>query len=179
MKYEQALIECGTVIEAQEDQALVKVHILGRETDWLPILQQANAFKRHYTPPRIGQQVVILMGRYVLGSIFNKTCREPEATTTEDVTVYEDGTEIRYDSQTHTLTLKAMDVLKIETNQSVSIATESATVTASTVTVEANEVQLNGGSGDVVVNGISLVNHTHPQNAGNHFGGGASTGAAQ
>ncbi|TDO97446.1 phage baseplate assembly protein V [Marinomonas balearica] len=179
MKYEQALIECGTVIEAKEDQALVKAHILGRETDWLPILQQANEFKRHYTPPRIGQQVVILMGRYVLGSIFNKTCREPVANTTEDVTVYEDGTEIRYDSKTHTLTLKALDALKIETNQSVSITTQNATVNASAVKVEASEIELKGGSGDVVVNGISLVNHTHPQNAGNHYGGGASTGAAQ
>jgi phage gp45-like len=32
---------------------------------------------------------------------------------------------------------------------------------------------------DVVASGISLINHTHPQMSGNHFGGGTSTGAAQ
>lgn len=30
-------------------------------------------------------------------------------------------------------------------------------------------------SGDVVADGISLKQHTHPQNSGNHFGGGANT----
>ena len=31
------------------------------------------------------------------------------------------------------------------------------------------------GSGDVIASSVSLVNHTHPQNSGNHFGGGTNT----
>jgi phage gp45-like len=44
------------------------------------------------------------------------------------------------------------------------------------------DVQVNGKvntTGDVVAGTISLQNHTHPQNNGNHFGGGTPTGAAQ
>jgi phage baseplate assembly protein V len=43
-------------------------------------------------------------------------------------------------------------------------------------------VTVNGAlhaTGDVKAGAISLQNHTHPQNSGNHFGGGASTGVAQ
>ena len=179
MKQQQTLIECGTVIAAQAEQALVKVNILGRDTDWLPILQQANAFKRHYVPPRVGQQVVVLIGRYVLGSIYNQSCSEPQASATQEVSVYEDGTHIAYDSATHTLTLHSLDVLNITTNQAVNITTQTAKVTADQLTLAANELQINSASGDITVNGISLVNHTHPQNAGNHYGGGTNTGSAQ
>ncbi len=33
--------------------------------------------------------------------------------------------------------------------------------------------------GDVIAGSISLQQHTHPQNNGNHFGGGVNTGASQ
>jgi hypothetical protein len=32
---------------------------------------------------------------------------------------------------------------------------------------------------DLIMQGISLIHHTHPQNSGNHFGGGVSTGESQ
>jgi len=41
--------------------------------------------------------------------------------------------------------------------------------------LRADAINVIGGTGDVVVDGVSLVNHTHPQNAGNHFGGGTDT----
>jgi phage gp45-like len=34
-------------------------------------------------------------------------------------------------------------------------------------------------TGDVIAGNISLQQHTHPQNNGNHFGGGVNTGASQ
>lgn len=40
--------------------------------------------------------------------------------------------------------------------------------------IEANTVS---GSSDVLGGGKSLKSHTHPQNDGNHYGGGVSTGA--
>lgn len=43
-----------------------------------------------------------------------------------------------------------------------------------TITV-GGTINMTAPSGDIVVDGVSLVNHTHPQNDGNHFGGGTDT----
>ena len=41
--------------------------------------------------------------------------------------------------------------------------------------INANGINLLAADGDVMVNGVSLVNHTHTQNSGNHYDGGAET----
>jgi len=98
------LIQAGTVVEADANRALVKVNVLGAVSDWLPILMQANSFKKHWVGLRVGMQVLVLANRYVLGSIYNKDCAEPSgASDTTDIQDYDDGTLISYDSKAHHL----------------------------------------------------------------------------
>lgn len=98
------LIQAGIVVQADASNALVKVDMLGVETDWLPMLMQANSFKKHWVGLRVGEQVVVVAGRYVLGSIYNTSQREPAgASNHTDITEYEDGTRIIYDSAVKSL----------------------------------------------------------------------------
>lgn len=56
--------------------------------------------------------------------------------------------------------------LVIKTTNTYIDAGTNANIKASSVNVEGSTVNINGGSGDVVVSGISLVNHTHRDNPG-------------
>jgi len=153
---EQELIYSGTIVKTKPEgnKSLAIVNVLGRETDWLPVLQQANSFKKSYTPIRVGEQVTVLVNRYVLRSTFNVDCKEPEgANDHTDITEYEDGTRIEYDTNSKALTVNAVGTINVY---------------AKTANVFADE-------GDVKIDGVSLVHHTHPQNNGNDRGGDAIT----
>lgn len=116
------MIEAGTVVAVRKGQALVKVLILGRTTEWLPVLQQANSFRRKFTPVRCGEQVVVLANRYVVGAIFNKDCSEPEGANEHcDVIEYEDGTRISYDTKAKHLQVKAAGSIDIVADGDISI----------------------------------------------------------
>ena len=154
----QKLIQAGTVAAVHADQTRVRVRWLGKTSGWLPVLQQANAFKRRFIALRPGEQVLVLGEMYVLRGLYHQQLPVPDGSGSQvDISEYEDGTRIEYDSRAKKLTIKAIGEVEL---------------TAERVTV-------NGAVGDVTVNGVSLVNHTHPQNSGNHYGGGVNTGAAQ
>ncbi len=156
--HEQHLVQIATVIEVHPDHSLVKVSTLGKPSGWLPVLQQANRFKKQFIALRVDEQVMLLASRYVLRGIYHQNEKEPSGSGSHvDITEYEDGTRIEYSTQEQALTINAVGRIQ----------------------VSAPEVHITGVSGDVVVDGISLVNHTHPQNAGNHFGGGTNTGKPQ
>jgi len=68
------------------------------------------------------------------------------------------------------------DAIHVKGNVNI-VVDNDATVTVgdnATVTV-GNTLYATAPNGDVYVDGVSLVNHTHPQNSGNHFGGGTDT----
>lgn len=154
----QNLFQAGTVVAVHADQTRVRVRLLGKTSGWLPVLQQANAFKRRFIAPRLAEQVLVLGKMYVLRGLYHQQLPAPNGVGSQvDISEYEDGTRIEYDSRAKKLTIKAIGEVEL---------------TAERVTV-------NGAAGDVTVNGISLVNHTHPQNSGNHYGGGVNTGAAE
>ncbi len=146
---EYDLIGAGTVEEIDSDKSLVKVNMLGRITDWLPLLQQANSFKRKFVSVRKGQQVVVLANRYVIGSIFNVDCKEPDGANDHiDITDYEDGTRIEYDTESKTLKVNCVGDINVECVNAV--------VKAKTVNVDSQDIKLNGGKGVVTGNHICM-----------------------
>lgn len=148
----------GKIIEIETGKSLARVDVLGRITPHLPVLQVANTFKRHWTPLCIDEQVVVIEDSFILRGLFNVNCKEPEgANDTTDIIEYEDGTRIEYDTSAKTMTINAVG----------------------TINVNAKIINVVGGAGDMVVSGISLVNHTHGQNNGSHYGGGVNTSKAQ
>lgn len=143
------VIHIGTVVEVKTDKSLVKVDVLGRITDWLPVLQQANSFKRQFVSLRKNQQVVVLANRVVIGSIFNVDCSEPDGANEHiDIVEYEDGTRVEYDSEAKTLKVDAVGDLHI--------TCKNAVVKADHFDVEATDMTFTGTTtftGDITHNG--------------------------
>ncbi|MBW5289454.1 hypothetical protein [Abyssogena phaseoliformis symbiont] len=135
-------------------QSTACADVCGRLTPFLPVLQIANSFKKHWTPLRAGEQVLVLDEAFVIRGIFCHDLSEPSGASADiDITEHEDGTCIEYSVASKTMTINAVN----------------------TVNVNVTIINVSGLGDDVVVNGISLVNHTHPKNSGNHFGGNANT----
>lgn len=152
--HDQHIIQAATVIEVHPQHSLVKVSALGKPSGWLPVLQQVNSFKKQFVALRKDEQVVVIAGLFVLRGIYNTGEKEPEGSGEfVDITEYEDGTRIVYDTQKRKLSIDAVGE----------------------VYVNAKTVNVLGNQGDVVIDGVSLVHHTHPQNDGNHYGGGVNT----
>lgn len=136
------LIDIGVVVGVKPKHALVKVDLLGHITDWLPVMQQANSFKRRFTSLRIGQQVVVLSNRVVIGSIYNLDCPEPDGSNEHiDIVEYEDGTRFEYDTDAKKLTISCVGDIG---------------VTCKKATVNADELEVTAAmtfNGDITHNG--------------------------
>lgn len=112
-----------------------------------------------YWVPHIGEQVLCafcandnnLTEGYIIKSLYNAVDRPPASSASVRMILFDDGTIVKNDAGAVTIN-----------------ATKSITINAPTVNIT-------GSSGDVVVNGISLVNHTH----GGVMPGGGSTGKPQ
>lgn len=63
------------------------------------------------------------------------------------------------------LVIKSTNIY-IDAGTNANVKADTVDVDANTVNVDAASVNINGGSGDVVVSGISLVNHTHTDTPG-------------
>jgi len=147
------LIQAGTVVEVDASHALVKVNVLGAVSDWLPILMQANGFKKHWIGLRVDMQVLVLANRYVLGSIYHQGCPEPVgANNHTDVQSYDDGTILTYNSKTHhfDMRLVANATLSVQSSGGISIE---------------GDVTLNGA---LTVSGITTVQGKAVARVGDH-----------
>lgn len=151
------LVAIGTITESKSASglALARVNILGRVTDFLPVMQSANSFKTHATPIRPGEQVVVLQpfgsgdSGVILGSLFNKGQKEPAGySDTKEVMTYSDGTTISYDETSKTLVVDAVNAINI--------SCKNATVVADSIKITA----ITSHKGDVSIDGNVNVNGT-------------------
>jgi len=106
------LAQIGTISEVyttqrpkdHDDYALfAKVDIMGRTTDFFPILTQHSSFKKHYCPPQVGEQVQVIapFGNANVGFILRGVVPNDEEPITHSIKdrkteyiEYEDGTKI-------------------------------------------------------------------------------------
>lgn len=122
-------VEVGTVVGVDlSNRALVRVQLGDRVTNWMPYKSIANAFIKVWMPPRVGEQVTVLLpfaeanGGIAVGSIFNKGCKEPEGANDHNFIVeFEDGTRIVYDTTTHDLSLSTLGAINMAATQGVHI----------------------------------------------------------
>lgn len=163
------LVNVGTISEtkSKDGKALVRVKVLERESDFLPIVSFGNSFKRHFIPARVGEQVVMFCpfgeanGGFIVRSIFNKNCKEPSGSNEHtEVIEYEDGTVLSYDT-------KAKE-LKVDASNKITIICKSASVTADTVNVTATTTH----TGDVTINGKLTVSKQITGSGGLSISGG-------
>ena len=126
----------------------------------LMILESNTLKNKHQHSYAIGEQVLILFDPnssnlnegWILGAMYSSADIPPAQDADVETTVFSDGTKVVMNTGSGTLSIDSPGAVNIS---------------AGTVNIT--------GSGDVVVSGISLVNHTH----GGVVPGGGSTGKPQ
>jgi phage baseplate assembly protein V len=155
----------GTVSQTKstDGKALVRIKVMKRETDFLPVISFSNSFKKHFIPVRVGEQVVMFSpfgeanGGFILRSIFNKNAKEPAlANEHTEVMEYEDGTVISYDTKAKELKINASDKITIIC-KAATVTADTVNVTATTVDVAADSVTVDSSAIDLGVGGTGVV----------------------
>lgn len=170
------LCQIGTISEVyttqrskdHDDYALfAKVDVMGRTTDFFPVMSQEGKFKKHYVPPRTGEQVMLLcpfgnanMGYILRGAFPNETepiTHSPKDEETEYIR-YEDGTEIEVSLYDNKIKLDTPMDIEIISQGDIDITCVNATVTATTVEVDSPSIDLGlGGTGVVTQSHICPI----------------------
>lgn len=105
------MIRIGTVSEVDTGKARVRITIGGLHTNWLPWLTARAGATRTWSPPTVGEQVlVIAMGgdfdtAIVLTGVYSDAHPAPITSPDKDARDYPDGTTITYDHAAHALTV--------------------------------------------------------------------------
>lgn len=173
-----------TETKSVDGKALARVRTGEKSvSDFLPVMNFSNSFKRHWIPVRVNEQVLVVCpfgeadSGFIIRGIFSKRQKEPVgANNTTEVMEYEDGTVITYDTQAKEL--------KINAAGAVNIICINATVTASTVDVKASTVDVTAAtthSGDVSIVGNLNVSGNISDSKGSltgHVHTGVTSGAA-
>ena len=143
------LISIGTVIEVDATRALAKVSILGRKTNFFPVLGISSSFKRKRIPIKVDEQVLVLCPNgnadfgIIIPSIFNKGSLEPDGSDEDiEIETYSDGTTISY-------SVKDKE-LKIDASDKITIICKSANIKADTVVIDSPSIDLGKGGKGVV-----------------------------
>jgi phage baseplate assembly protein V len=157
------LLRFGTISEVQGDKARVKL-AEKLVTDFLPVLQFANSYKQKWEPIRPGEQCFVLpnlgdinSGLIIRGVYFDKL-PAPGTSDKEEITIYEDGTSISYNTESKTLTVSLAKDATIGITGDANITVGGAlNVTAQTANVEATKATVTAETehkGNITVDGI-------------------------
>ncbi|EDT43169.1 phage baseplate assembly protein V [Burkholderia ambifaria] len=148
----ESLLREGTVIEVDHDARRVRVESGGLQTDWIRWLAQRTGDSIMWDPPSIGEPGLLLCpsGEPTTGLFLPGVyCDEHDAPTSnpnEQLRAYRDGARIAYDFAAHALTaiLPAGATVHVVAPGSVTLETNTATVKAQSVTLDADDTTVTG-----------------------------------
>lgn len=154
------LVRVGKILELDEANARVKVDTAGLTTDWLPWGAARAGKTRQWSPPQVGEQVIIAspygdMGQaMVIGSLYQDDSPAPAASKDQETIVYPDGATVDHNSASHTtnVTLNAGGTLNITVGGSVvTMTTDRIMLSSNGTTLELSAAgwKLNGPRGDM------------------------------
>ena len=108
------MIRVGEITELDFDDSeapRVKVEVSGFPSDWLPWSAGRAGASRKWSPPSVGEQVIIVapygdLGQaMIIGSLFSASMPAPDTSATRETVAYPDGSTVSHDSETNTLTV--------------------------------------------------------------------------
>jgi len=190
------ICQIGTISEVytkqrpndHDDYALfAKVDIMGRVTDFFPLMAQQGSFKKHYCPPQIGEQVMVLcpFGNanvgYILRGVFHSD-GEPITHTEKDRTTeyvkYKDGTKTEISLKNKKIKLETPNDIEIDADGNISIkSNKDIKIECTNAKVKANAVTIDSSSIDLGVGGVPVVTEMTicPYTGSHHVGGSKTT----
>ncbi|UVS99059.1 phage baseplate assembly protein V [Burkholderia glumae] len=148
----ESLLREGTVIDVDHEARRVRVESGGLETDWIRWLAQRTGNSIEWDPPTIGEPGLLLCpsgepttGLFLPG-VYCDGHDAPSSNPNEHVRVYEDRARIAYDFATHALTatLPAGATVHVVAPGNVTVETDTATVKAQSVTLDADDTTVTG-----------------------------------
>lgn len=129
------LIRTGTVSAVDYDQRRVRVRSGGLESHWLPWLTARAGATRTWSPPDVGEQVVLLCPSgdpavgIALTGLYSDQFDAPSSSPDEHVTAYPDGARITYNHATGALTVSGIQTYTVEASASARMDTPRWTLT--------------------------------------------------
>ncbi|WP_288760510.1 phage baseplate assembly protein V [uncultured Veillonella sp.] len=179
----------GYVVEYYPSTHTLRARIPDKDdkvTAPLQIIEKNSLNTKHQHPYDTGEQVWILFDPsssnlnegIVLGAVYSEVDTPPTSSKTVEIVVFSDGTVVSMDTSSSTLTVNCPGTVNIH-GATVNISGDAVNINASTLGIHGQNTTFGSGgsslhmqgTGDVVVNGISLVSHVH----GGVQSGGSST----
>ncbi|WP_257757095.1 phage baseplate assembly protein V [Burkholderia glumae] len=148
----ESLLREGTVIEVDHGARRVRVESGGLQTDWIRWLAQRTGDSIVWDPPSIGEPGLLFCpsgepttGLFLPG-VYCDGHDSPSSSPTQHVRGYRDGARVQYDFAAHALTatLPAGATVHVIAPGSVTVETNTATVKAQSVTLDANDTTVTG-----------------------------------
>lgn len=164
------LARYGTIAEVDHARARCRVSIGDLLTTWVPWLALRAGATRHWSPPTVGEQCLLLSpggepaAGLALVGIYSDASPAPSTSESVHTTHFPDGGILVYDHAGHSL------VALLPDDSSIEVSATRATLNVDQLTVNARAttwngpVQLNGhmdATGDVTAGGVSLMHHVH------------------
>lgn len=151
------VLRLGTIASVDHANATCTVESGDILTGDLPWVAQRAGKVRHWSPPSVGEQCLLLAPEGDLGNglvivgLYSDACPPPSTDPNIILVEYDDGAVIAYDQATHALTaiLPAGGTARIEADGGISIKGD--------VSIEGSLAT----TGDVTAGDISLRNHPH------------------
>lgn len=195
------LIRLGTVAAVDHGSARCRVQSGGILTAWLPWVERRAGLTRHWTPPTVGEQVIVFSpsgepaAGVVLTGLYTDTHDQPSSSADDHVVSYPDGARVSYNHATGHLEAVGVQTATVEAAVLVTIDAPDTVITGR-LRVEGHLTYQSGMTGyagagggasatltgqfvhtggSLSSNGIVLHTHTH---SGVQPGGG-STGGPQ
>lgn len=158
------MIKIGNVTAVDEKKCKVRVKF--DESDlisaWIPVIVKGSLKNKDYWIPSVNEHVVVVYTEQKVGAVIGAIYSEADTTPIMDKNkrhmLFEDGTFLEYDFKEKKVTIDCKGEIKITTANKITIDCASA--------ININAAENVNVTGDVIADGISLKNHTHPETQG-------------
>lgn len=172
------IIRTGTIQHLDLQKARCRVAVGALVTDWLPFWATRAGTTRTWSAPTIGEQCVIfspsgeLAAGLVLAGGYSDDNEAPSASADEHLITFADGATIIYNHGSSTAHVSGVSKVYIDAAESIDINCPQTTIQGALTVLglltyqngmvgEGGENEAARITGDVIANGVSLVNHTH------------------
>jgi phage baseplate assembly protein V len=172
------LIRTGTITEVDHANHRCRVASGNLDTDWLPWFALRAGTSKTWDPPTVGEQCIFFStsgetaAGLVLVGLYSDSNEAPSSSPDEHLRRYPDGALVSYNHKTGTLQAAGIKTALIEASEEITFDCPQVNFTgkvniANLLTYQNGMVGIGGDAtaavitGDVIANGISLVNHVH------------------